>query len=322
MVRRLLCCPGTQSILLANDSMNYRGGRTTSVTSSASPSLGPGTISTTKMFGHPGIGCQSSVAPQSGRLILNADDWGRDCENTDRILHCAKRGTISSASAMVFMEDSERAAALARESEIDAGLHLNLTMPFSASRGSASLLEHQRAVSAYLLRHRLAQIFFHPGLIRSFDYVVKAQLDEFSRIYGAPPSRIDGHHHMHLCANVQLAGLLPAGTVVRRNFSFQRGEKGLMNRLYRQAVDRRLARRHPMVDFLFSLPPLESQQRLERIRFLARDFVVEVETHPINADEYRFLTGNGVARWTGDVPIAPRFSFPQRRSATPKGEWA
>ena len=52
-------------------------------------------------------------------------------------------------------------------------------------------------------------------------YVVKAQLEEFERLYGRAPNRIDGHHHAHLCANVVLAGLLPAGTIVRRNFSFR-----------------------------------------------------------------------------------------------------
>src|ERR1700758_5164513 len=51
-----------------------------------------------------------SEAPCSGILIINADDWGRDHETTQRILECTLRGTVSSASAMVFMEDSERAA--------------------------------------------------------------------------------------------------------------------------------------------------------------------------------------------------------------------
>ena len=69
----------------------------------------------------------------AGLLIINADDWGFDRGTTDRIFQPALRKTVSSVSAMVFMEDSERAAAMARESEIDAGLHLNLTTPFSAS---------------------------------------------------------------------------------------------------------------------------------------------------------------------------------------------
>jgi hypothetical protein len=262
----------------------------------------------------------NSKAPTPGALIVNADDWGRDDETTDRMLECVRHGTVSSVSAMVFMEDSERAAAIARERGVDAGLHLNVTTPFSAPGCPRELAERQRKIATYLQRRRLNQIVFHPGLSSSFEYVVAAQLEEFRRLYGAHPERLDGHHHMHLCANVLLARLLPPGTIVRRNFTFQTGEKSLMNRLYRKAVDRRLARRHRLVDFLFSLPPLGPAGRLERIRSLARQFVVEVETHPINADEYQFLTGSEVTRWTEDVPIAPRFSVPWRGHVVTEGD--
>src|ERR1051325_5614748 len=126
---------------------------------------------------HSSAGSKSS--PRSGALIINADDWGRDRDNTDRIRECAAFGTVSSASAMVFMEDSERAAELAREKNFDTGLHLNLTMAFNASNCPSKVLEHQRKVRTHLLRHRYAKILFHPGLIRSFEYVVAAQLDEY-----------------------------------------------------------------------------------------------------------------------------------------------
>ena len=92
-----------------------------------------------------------------GVLIVNADDWGRDGETTDRIFECMQRNAVSSVSAMVFMADSERAAVLARENGVDAGLHLNFTMPFSAPNCPGRLLEHQRRVGAYLLRHPMAR---------------------------------------------------------------------------------------------------------------------------------------------------------------------
>ncbi len=40
--------------------------------------------------------------PHGGVLIVNADDWGRDYENTERTLECIHRGSVSSVSAMVF----------------------------------------------------------------------------------------------------------------------------------------------------------------------------------------------------------------------------
>jgi chitin disaccharide deacetylase len=252
---------------------------------------------------------QGGRTPRTGVLIINADDWGRDEDTTDRISDCLIRHTVSSVSAMVFMKDSERAASIARERGIDAGLHLNFTTEFSALHISRRLMEHQQRIAAYLLRRRFNQIIFHPGLRRSFEYVIAAQREEFARLYGGGAQRLDGHHHMHLCTNVLLGKLLPRGAVVRRNFTFQPGEKSLTNRLYREAVDRKLSRRHRIVDFLFSLPPFEPQSRLNRICSLAGQFVVEVETHPVHAAEFRFLTGSDLFRWAGDSMIAPNFAL-------------
>lgn len=240
-----------------------------------------------------------------GRLILNADDWGQGRETTDKALDCVRRGAVSAVSAMVFMEDSERAARVARDHGVDVGLHLNLTTPFSGPRSPARLVERQQRLARFLRRHRLSPVVFHPGLVRAFEHVVAAQLDEFRRLYGTGPDRVDGHHHMHLCANVLLSRLLPAGTLVRRSFSFGLGDKSVVNVLYRRLVDRLLARRHRLVDYFFSLHPLRPVARLERIRELARRFVVEVETHPVESDEYRFLIEGDVFRWADSVPIGP-----------------
>src|SRR5712691_2335728 len=138
------------------------------------------------------------TASSPAGLIVNADDWGRTRETTDRTEECARRGAVSSVSAMVYMEDSERAARVALERGIEAGLHINFTTPFSAPGCPAPLAAHQAALARYLLGHRFAQIVFHPGLVRSFEYVVAAQVDEFRRVYGREPDRFDGHHHMHL----------------------------------------------------------------------------------------------------------------------------
>jgi chitin disaccharide deacetylase len=250
----------------------------------------------------------SDRSSRAGVLIVNADDWGRDSATTDRILECVLRGAVSSASGMVFMEDSERAAALARERGVDVGLHLNFTARFSASGCSSRLAEHQQRLYHYLRPNRLAQVVFHPGLTGSFRYVVAAQLEEFRRLYGAEPDRLDGHHHMHLCANVLLAELMPAGTLVRRNFSFARGQKSWINRFYRQSVDKRLKRRYRLVDYLFSLAPVEPADRLQRIVSLARHAVVELETHPVNPEEYRFLTSGEIFQQLGDLQVAPGFA--------------
>jgi predicted glycoside hydrolase/deacetylase ChbG (UPF0249 family) len=258
---------------------------------------------------HPTESQTRHTATGCGVLIINADDWGRDRETTNRIFECVSQKRVSSASGMVFMEDSARAAAIALDQSVDIGLHLNFTTPFSAPNTPVQVLEHQQRVAAYLLRRRMNQAVFHPGLIQSFEYSVTTQLEEYQRLYGIPPSRIDGHHHMHLSMNILLGKLLPAGTRVRRNFSFQSGQKGRVNRMYRQWVDRSLARRHQLTDFFFPLIPLDSSNRLKQIFSLSQNFAVEVETHPIAQNEYAFLTGEEFLRMSSTFPLANRYKL-------------
>jgi hypothetical protein len=165
------------------------------------------------------------------------------------------------------------------------------------------LAERHNKICAYLRLSPFSRGIFNPFLSRAFEYVVKAQLEEFERQYGEPPQRIDGHHHMHLCANVMRGELLPQGTIVRRNFSFGRGEKSFVNRRFRAAVDRKLARRHLLADAFYSLPPLEPQ-RLRRIFALANQHSVEIETHPVRSEEYSFLMGEEIRRLLNSVIVA------------------
>jgi predicted glycoside hydrolase/deacetylase ChbG (UPF0249 family) len=249
--------------------------------------------------------CTCAVLKSPGAaIIVNADDWGRDIATTERSLECVQRGTVSSVSAMVFMEDSERAAALARLHGVDAGLHLNFTLACSAASCPTRLREHQGRLARFLGSHWLAPALYHPGLVASFEYVVKQQLDEYERLFAVPAGRVDGHHHMHLCMNVTRQKLLPEGVIVRRNLSFRRGEKGYLNRAYRRLQDQRLAQRHRQTDYFFDLKPIEPRRRLSEILKLADRFDIEVETHPIRDEEYRFLVNGDLLRCGGDVAVS------------------
>jgi hypothetical protein len=250
----------------------------------------------------------TSQAAYAGRLIVNADDWGRDRQITDRTLDCIRAGSISGVSAMVFMDDSERGAEIAREHRVDAGLHLNFTEPFSSKKCPPKLLEQREKVGTFLRRHAAARIFYHPGLTNAFTYVVEAQLEEYERLYGEQAKRIDGHHHQHLCANVLSQNLLPSGALVRRNFSFEPGERSWINRFYRKLVDRRLARTHKLADCLFSIQPLSDRSRLRQILSLARFSLVELETHPGVPEEHFFLTSPEFFHLLGDMQVSPDFT--------------
>ena len=69
-------------------------------------------------------------------LIINADVWGRSAVETDAALRCYEAGRITSVSAMVFMANSERAAELAKENQVNTGLHLNYSETFTGRNNS------------------------------------------------------------------------------------------------------------------------------------------------------------------------------------------
>ena len=222
-------------------------------------------------------------------IIINADDWGRTRTETDAALSCYKEGRITSVSAMVFMEDSVRAADVAKDAGIDAGLHLNLSQRFTGGGYTGLQQEHHNRIVHYLTLNKYALLFYNPALRKQFRYVYQAQLEEFLRLYGRPPSHIDGHHHMHLCTNMLLDRVVPNNEKVRRNFSFWPGEKGLLNRMYRRLIDRWLDSRYFVADYLFALSQVLRTNSMMQVSELSKTATVELMTHPVNAEEYDYL---------------------------------
>lgn len=236
-------------------------------------------------------------------LIVNADDWGRTVEETNAALACYKEGTVTSVSAMVFMQDANRAATLALDHAMPVGLHLNFSQPFSASPTDERLKDYHVRIVRFLTRSKYACLAYRPDLREAFRYAFEAQLAEFLRLYGKAPTHFDGHQHMHLATNVLMQRLLPSGTKVRRSFSFQPGEKALLNRWYRSLVDRTLARRHQITDYFFSIAPRLAPEPLAPIINLARSATVELMTHPALPKEYHFLISDRFAELLGQVQV-------------------
>ena len=260
----------------------------------------------------------ASLTRQESMVIINADDWGWTDEATNRILDCVRLNVLSSVSAMVFMGGSARAASLAREHNVDAGLHLNFTTPLTGGEASAQLVEHQQRLACFLRSHRFAPVFFHPLLANSFDYVVKSQFEEYERLYGTPAHRIDGHHHMHLCSNVLLQRLLPQGAIVRRNLSFAPGQKRRLNRWARALEDKLLSMRHRTTDYFFDLLPID-MGRVNEICELAQWHNVEIETHPARVGEHRFLTAGGLRQLAPQLLVARGYLLRSFRAEDRRG---
>src|SRR5438034_3843700 len=164
-------------------------------------------------------------------LIINADYWQPAVAETDAALKFFREKRITSVSAMVFMQDSKRAARLTKDYELDdVGLHLNFSEEFTDKSCSETLKEYHGRIIRFLKRGKYAQLLYNPFLRKAFAYCYHAQVEEFMRLFENSPSHIDGHHHMHLCANVLFSSMVPGGTKLRRNFSFWPGEKSMLNR--------------------------------------------------------------------------------------------
>src|SRR4029077_20735991 len=133
----------------------------------------------------------------------------------------------------------------------------------------------------FLRGNKYSQLLYNPFLRKEFVYSCEAQAGEFARLYGKPPSHIDGHHHMHLCANVLLSNVIPTGMKMRRNFSFWPGEKSFFNRTYRSLIDCWLARRYQLPEYFFDLTQCIEGKKLDRVAALAKSSNVELMTHPI-----------------------------------------
>lgn len=237
-------------------------------------------------------------------LIVNADDWGRTVADTEAAREAFLRRKVTSVTAMVFMADSSRAAALALDLGIPAGLHVNFTEPLSGDPRSDSLRREHAAIARYLTRSRMAQLIYNPRLARAFARLFEAQLEQFRRLFGREPSHFDGHQHMHLCANMVFSGTIPFGAKVRRSFSFAPGEKSVANRAYRAFVDWWVGRRCLQADYFFDLSQRMAPPQFGRVCTLARDHSVELMCHPARHAEADFLRSPEYAARVAGLTLA------------------
>jgi chitin disaccharide deacetylase len=130
-------------------------------------------------------------------LIVNADDFGASPSTSDPVIHLFEQGVISSASAMVRMRDSLRAASLARERAMPTGLHLNLTLPFDEVSAPAEARERQIRLTEVLGSESWRDERGETPPRRLLADVISDQLECFRASFGEP-SHLDGHHHIHI----------------------------------------------------------------------------------------------------------------------------
>ena len=225
-------------------------------------------------------------------LIINADDWGRSLLETNAAFVAFTKGRISSVSAMVYMEDSVRAADLAKKIDIDVGLHLNLSQKFSGNKVPTALADYQESIIRFLSWNKYSLLLYNPFLRKHFKYTFNQQLNEFIKLYGKRPSHINGHQHFHLCSNMLFDKIIERGEKVRRSFSFLPGEKHFINRAYRRLVDISLTTNFRITDFFFDLTWQYKKDQLKRVCQLAKFNSVELMTHPSIYEDQAILSKN------------------------------
>jgi chitin disaccharide deacetylase len=250
----------------------------------------------------------SAPPPDLAMLVVNADDLGHDRATSDAIREAFAHGAITSATAMVFMADSERGFRLAAEAGLPIGLHLNLMETYSGAVDSADRAEQAWAVERFQssFAGRWAP---SPRLLRTARRCVRLQLAEFERLRGAPPTHVDGHQHGHLSTPALLELDRAGGLAIRSSFTFRPGEKPRYNLALRSLLNRGIASRFASTRRFHSirdLHPALGGDGIEAVIAEAREVDVEVMCHPGLADELELLLS---AEWGRMISAVPTGSF-------------
>jgi predicted glycoside hydrolase/deacetylase ChbG (UPF0249 family) len=237
-------------------------------------------------------------------LIVNADDLGYNEPTTDAIASCFRAGRITSATAMVYMRDSDRAAEVAREIGLPVGLHLNFTEPFDDPGVPSGVrerhLETTRKFGGPSFVFRSRRWIYDPRLKDATERCIAEQLERFEQIFGSPPTHIDGHMHVHVCPNVGLASTIPPGMKMRNTLGAGPSPSGLMPRLV-AARQRILLRDRLSTSYFLNITDLHPEFVEAGTRgglAPAESTSVEVMAHPGFGHEYTMLMAPVWAEWT------------------------
>ena len=232
---------------------------------------------------------------QKPLIIVNADDFGQKTKATDAITECYLARGITSATAMVWMQDSRRAGEVAETVNIPLGLHLNLTEPFTDPTTPRHAVARQQQLIPFF--RGPTRWLFSPIVRRAVESSIQDQLDAFRSTYFREPTHLDGHHHVHFTPNVLLSRTIPPLMKLRRTYTYERGEKRTTNRAFRMILHSSLGRRHRTTEYFFDLHDLHPELGgggMERKLDLAKSTSVEVGCHPEVADERNVLLST---RW-------------------------
>lgn len=225
-------------------------------------------------------------------LIVNADDWGATPHVTDSILRAFRAGAITSTTAMVFMQDSERAARLALEHGVPTGLHLNLIEEFDGPHVPAVVAERHRRLREHFADLPRRRWRFSRRARHDIAAEIETQVGEYRRLYGRSPEHLDSHHHAHVCPDVLASRSLPAGTKVRQTRSIAPGQGLSAQAIASRAKARAIALRFRTTSRFWAVHdvhPAIGGVGFEAALRAGENRTVEVMVHPGFVDELPLL---------------------------------
>jgi chitin disaccharide deacetylase len=231
----------------------------------------------------------------NGLLIVNADDWGGERRSTEAIHEAFRAGRVTSTTAMVYMEDSGRAAGIATDEGLPVGLHLNLTQPFTEADIPEPVRERQRRVAAAFGGHgpdgqpgtaRRRRWLYDPRVARVVGDALRDQLERFEAIYGGPPTHFDGHNYVDTTPNVFLSRALPRGAKMRSSLDRYPLDTGA-GAVARELRHRLRRSRFHSTRYVLHISDLDLPDD-PRLAFAATESV-EVICHPDNPSEMERL---------------------------------
>jgi predicted glycoside hydrolase/deacetylase ChbG (UPF0249 family) len=154
---------------------------------------------------------------------------------------------------MVYMEDSRRAAEIARSQGMPVGLHLNVSETLTAPDVPPAVRERHARLVRIFWRMQLMRWVYVPGIQRLVSACVEDQYQAFLSTYGHEPTHWDGHHFLHLCPNVLVTPRFRAVDKVRKSLTFRPGERSALNRAIRTMQNTFIERGHQTADHVWLL---------------------------------------------------------------------
>lgn len=225
------------------------------------------------------------------KIIVNADDFGRDAVTNKRIIDCFERGLISSATVMTNMPGFDEVVQWwkSQEKKPKLGIHLNL------DEGEPASGEFRAAYpNSYL---------FYSGSVTSCDrrYLqiirqeLKAQIERLLSA-GIRPTHFDSHHHLHAHWQIAQVVVSLAEEYGVRNIRMAGNvlfPSALPKRLYRHLLNRFLFQRRLQGEVkLFSY-----LDRFMKVRPDVGGEIIELMIHPGVDTDYTMLLGDEYAEF-------------------------